>query len=167
MRKVFLFIVMLALLMCLAAYPVQADGPYTYTLNVPSSIVIPETGKLNRLINNNSAAQTISCTTDDPDKTSATVMVKDATSSDQGKLKKGGNGTAMSSALKLSGEGFTTVEVLSGTDQILVDTSQGALSGIPLTWSKNTLVITQPPFDTADPDAYSTVLTFTATFNGP
>ena len=164
MRKVFLFIAMLALLMCLVPSHAMADDPY-YTLNVPSSIVIPKTGMLNRLINNNSAAQTVSCTTDDLTKTSATVVVKDVTGSDQGQLKKDGTGTALSSALKLSGFGFTTVEALSDIDQTLVTTAQGALSGAPLTWSKTTLVITQPPFDTADPGTYSTIITFTATFN--
>ena len=136
-----------------------------YTLSVPGSISIPASGSLNLLTDNNSAAQTISCTTNDAGKVNATVAVKDATSTDQGKLKKDGTGTALSSALKLSGGGLTTVNMLSGSDQTLVTTGQGALSGSPKTWSISTLVITQPAFTSATPGSYSTIITFTATFN--
>ena len=136
-----------------------------YTLTVPGSISIPASGSLNLLTNNDSAFQTISFTTNQTGKTYATVNVKDATSTDQGKLKINGTGTALSSALKLSGTGLTTVNALSGSDQTLVDASQGALSGTPLTWSKTTLVITQPAFTTATPGTYSTIITFTATIN--
>ena len=144
------------------AFSALADGPYTYTLTVPSTITIPATGKLDRLVNNDSASQTISCNTTDPAKTNATVVVKDATATDQGKLKKDGTGTALSSALKLSGNGFTTVGELSAIDQPLVDATQGALTNS--SWSKANLVITQPAFTIAVPGTYSTIITFTATF---
>lgn len=164
MRKKFLFIVVFVLLVCLAASPALAQE-YTYTLTVPSPIAIPATGKLNRTLDNNSAAQTVSCTTTNPDKTTATVVVRDATATDPGKLKKDGSGAALSSALKLSGEGFTTVNTLSASDQPLVVEAQGALSGTPKSWTKtNALVITQPAFTPAVEGTYSTIITFTATF---
>jgi hypothetical protein len=147
-------------------YGVDSNTDQTFSVNIYATLAIPTgpisipaSGPLNLSQNNDSAAQTISCTTNEAAKTNATVTVLGTSA---GKLTL--SSTSLSSALSLGGAGFTTVS-LTGSAQTLVNTSDGALSGTPKTWSKNTLVITQPPFTVVTPGSYSCTITLTATFN--
>jgi hypothetical protein len=162
MRKIFLVVSGFLILYCLTAFPVLADGGTYYTVTIPSPITIPASGNLVNTASNASAALTVTVATDDSTMNKATVTVL---GSNAGFLKRTG-GSTLSSALSLSGSGFTTVTALTGVAQTLVDTTQGALGtvGIEKTWTKSTLVITQPAFTAVEAGTYSCTITFAATF---
>ena len=135
------------------------------TLTVPGSVTIPATPPLIRTQANDSAAQTVSAASSLDSNTYASVTVSGTNS---GKLTSAAP-TSLSSALKLSGTGFTEVTALSGADQTLVNTTQGALtlvSGVG-SWTKTTLIVTQPIFDQVAAGSYTCTITFTAVFGGP